>query len=66
MGLNPTDLGQDFVNQGMRLITQTSSDALLEKASKSKATDLSKEEICNTELWDPTTGPIEPDPICDI
>ena len=29
MGRHPTDLGQDFVKRGMRLITQTSSDALM-------------------------------------
>ena len=27
MGRHPTDLGQDFIKKGMRLITQTSSDA---------------------------------------
>ena len=31
MGIQPTDLGQDFVKKGMRLITQTSSDALMKK-----------------------------------
>ena len=36
MGIQPTDLGQDFVKKGMRLITQTSSDALMKKASDKK------------------------------
>lgn len=36
MGIQPTDLGQDFVKQGMRLITQPSSDALLDKARRLK------------------------------
>jgi len=45
MGIQPTDLGQDFVKKGMRLITQTSSDALMKKASdnKKKSEDLKKE-----------------------
>tara|TARA_R100000479_G_C6351386_1_gene189375 strand:+ start:44 stop:265 length:222 start_codon:yes stop_codon:yes gene_type:complete len=45
MGIQPTDLGQDFVKKGMRLITQTSSDALMKKASdkKKKSEDFKKE-----------------------
>ena len=36
MARNPVDLGQDFIKSGMRLITHTSSDALLAKAKKQK------------------------------
>lgn len=36
MGHSPTDLGKDFVEKGMRLITQPSSDALLKKAKSAK------------------------------
>ena len=36
MGRHPTDLGQDFIKKGMRLITQTSSDALMDKARRQK------------------------------
>ena len=36
MANNPVDLGQDFIKRGMRLITHTSSDALLSKAKKQK------------------------------
>jgi len=36
MARNPVDLGQDFIKSGMRLITHTSSDALLAKANKQK------------------------------
>jgi len=34
MAQNPVDLGKDFVESGMRLITHTSSDALLDKARR--------------------------------
>jgi hypothetical protein len=59
MGINPTDLGQDFVKKGMRLITQQSADTLLKKAAKEKAAE------CSVDLWDPTTGPQEPSPDCN-
>ncbi|WLW37634.1 hypothetical protein [Synechococcus phage S-8S53] len=36
MGIHPTDLGNDFVKKGMRLITQVSSDALMDKARRQK------------------------------
>ena len=59
MGINPTDLGEDFIKKGMRLITQTSSDALLKKAKQDTI------DPCTTDLWDPSTGPQEPDPSCN-
>ena len=59
MGINPTDLGKDFIKKGMRLITQTSSDALLKKAKQDTI------DPCTTDLWDPSTGPQEPDPSCN-
>lgn len=58
MGIKPTDLGNDFVKSGMRLITQQSSDRLLKKASSSQ-------DECVVELWDPSTGPQEPSPDCN-
>ena len=36
MAHSPTDLGKSFIEQGMRLITQPSSDALLQKASEKR------------------------------
>ena len=39
MGHSPTDLGKEFIEKGMRLITQPSSDALLEKAKEAKKED---------------------------
>ena len=36
MGRHPTDLGQDFIKKGMRLITQTSSDALWTNEDKKR------------------------------
>jgi len=57
MGINPTDLSEDFVKSGKRLITQVSSDALLKKANK-------KQEECLTEYWDPTLGPQDPPENC--
>ena len=33
MGIHPTDLGNDFVKKGMRLITQVSSDALMDQGA---------------------------------
>ena len=36
MGRHPTDLGQDFIKKGMRLITQTSSDALMDNPEDKK------------------------------
>ena len=32
MGVNPTDLGKDFIQSGKRLVTQLSSDSLLKKS----------------------------------
>jgi len=58
MGINPTDLSDDFVKSGMRLITQVSSDALLKKASE-------KSKECPTEYWDPTLGPLDPPEGCE-
>ena len=57
MGLSPTDLSSDFIESGMRLITQPSSDALLDK-SKEKRSAV-KSAIDDASLWDPTTGPVE-------
>lgn len=37
MGISPTDLGQDFIKSGQRLITQVSSDALLKKSETMRA-----------------------------
>ena len=59
MGINPTDLGQDFIKKGMRLITQQSADTLLKKAAKEKVAE------CTVDLWDPSTGPQEPAPECN-
>tara|TARA_R110001592_G_scaffold148581_2_gene373631 strand:+ start:442 stop:567 length:126 start_codon:yes stop_codon:yes gene_type:complete len=36
MGHSPTDLGKEFIEKGMRLITQPSSDALLKKVKDTK------------------------------
>ena len=36
MGHSPTDLGKEFIEKGMRLITQPSSDALLKKVKDNK------------------------------
>ena len=36
MANSPTDLGEEFVNSGRRLITQQSSDELMEKAKERK------------------------------
>jgi len=36
MGQSPTDLGKDFIERGMRLITQPSSDELLKKSKEDK------------------------------
>jgi len=36
MGHSPTDLGKDFIEKGLRLITQPSSDELLKKAKETK------------------------------
>ena len=58
MGVNPTDLGKDFIKRGMRLVTQVSSDRLLKKVKEDKPE-------CAVDLWDPTTGPQEPNPGCD-
>ena len=58
MGISPTDLSNDFVESGMRLITQSSSDSLL-KLSKEQ-----RREECSVDLWDPTTGPQEPSEDC--
>ena len=57
MGISPTDLSSDFIESGMRLITQPSSDALLDK-SKEKRSAV-KSAIDDASLWDPTTGPVE-------
>jgi len=57
MGIRPTDLGQDFVASGRRLITQISSEPLLKKAAEKKVD-------CNIEFWDPTVGPQEPPSEC--
>ncbi len=57
MGINPTDLGSDFIASGMRLITQQSSDALLKKAKQT-------EDQCPLENWDPSLGPQEPSEDC--
>ena len=58
MGISPTDLSSDFIKSGRRLITQLSSDALLNKSIKEKPE-------CTVDLWDPTTGPQEPSEGCD-
>ncbi len=57
MGISPTDLSNDFIKSGRRLITQLSSDALLDKNKKQKPE-------CSVDLWDPTTGPQEPSEDC--
>ena len=57
MGISPTDLSNSFVKSGRRLITQLSSDALLNKSTEKKAE-------CTVDLWDPTTGPQEPSEDC--
>ena len=57
MGISPTDLSSDFIKSGRRLITQLSSDALLNKSIKEKPE-------CTVDLWDPTTGPQEPSEGC--
>jgi len=36
MAKNPVDLGENFVKSGMRLITQPSSDSILNKNKKQK------------------------------
>jgi len=36
MAQNPVDLGKEFIESGMRLITHSSSDALLDKARRLK------------------------------
>ena len=39
MGIKPTDLGDEFIKSGKRLITQPSSDQLLKKAKEKKETE---------------------------
>lgn len=51
------DQSENFKNSGMKLITDPSSDALL-RQSQQKRTVI-KSAIKDTELWDPTTGPVE-------
>jgi len=58
MGISPTDLSNDFVESGMRLITHPSSDALLKRSKEQRR------EECSADLWDPTTGPQEPSEDC--
>jgi len=36
MAKNPVDLGENFVKSGMRLVTQPSSDLILDKIKKQK------------------------------
>ena len=57
MAYSPTDQSNEFVESGMRLITSPSSDALMKKAKVKR--DAVKSAIDDTELWDPTTGPVE-------
>lgn len=44
MGIKPTDLGEEFIESGMRLITQPSSDALLKKSREKKEEEEKKED----------------------
>ena len=54
MATSPTDLGQDFVKSGYRLITQPSSDALLDKAREMKRmAEASIKETFNHDTGDP-------------
>ena len=57
MALSPTDQSSSFVESGMRLITSPSSDSLLRQHKEKK--DASKAAIDDSELWDPTTGPVK-------
>lgn len=54
MATSPTDLSQDFVKSGNRLITQPSSDALLDKARAMKQrAETSIKETLNHDTGDP-------------
>ena len=57
MANSKTDVSRSFIESGMTLITQTSSDALLQESKKKRKAV--KDAISDTGLWDPTTGPIE-------
>jgi hypothetical protein len=57
MAVSPTDQSRNFVESGMRLITSPSSDALLRQGRDKR--EAVKSAIDDSELWDPTTGPVE-------
>lgn len=57
MANSPVDVSAQFLQSGMRLITSPSSDALLRKGKDKR--EAVKSAIDDTELWDPTTGPVE-------
>lgn len=57
MANSKTDISRSFIESGMTLITQTSSDALLQESRKKRKT--AKDAISDVGLWDQNTGPVE-------
>ena len=55
MGISPTDLSNDFIKSGNRLITQLSSDALLKKSETMKQrAKKSIKDALNSDTADPS------------